>query len=162
MKGIIYIIIGIVIGLVESALRLRLFGLTVQINLVALVSLILILSGYKKKGISIYFAGALLMDVISPYRMGLYMLSAVLVVMLVDLMNTRSFDTRNTVVSFITLLILLILNNLFQLLFDPIFSLFIVSILLNATIGTIILYFIIRSNYNSSEIKVSENVFVRK
>lgn len=162
MNSIIILLLTVVIATIESIVRLN-FGIySIQISLVLILSSALYFANHKKNASIILLVGSIMLDIFSPYRFGLYLLFAVISLLLIKFINTKALDINHPVVNFGVYILLVSVYNIFQVASDPVISIYLAVILLNAIIGTIIsMIFINVLKKGDKKIEVSENVNIR-
>lgn len=162
MRNSIYIIIGIVSALIEAAVHFSLYGIGIEFAVVSIIGLSLYFAGNKIAGTYIMLSGAIVLDLFSPYRFGLFLVTTVIVLYLAQTLFARSIDPSNPIVTFFMMLGAFIILHLFEFLSDPIFTVLCATAILNALCATLVTTVWMRiPMIHDSTIGVSKDVRLR-
>lgn len=162
MNKIILILFVVILAIIESIIRINLGIYSIEASLILIFSTALYLSGMKKNSTLALIIGSIVLDFFSPYRFGLYLLFGLFTKILMKIFSSRSFDIHHPIVNFAIFIVLVFVYNIFQLASDPILSIFVVSIVLNALIGSIISFtFFHFFKKDQTKMEVSEHVDIR-
>lgn len=162
MRSSIYIIVGVLSALIETAVHISLYGIGVEFALVSIIGLSLFFAGNRTAGTYIILIGAFILDLFSPYRFGLFLLTSTVVLVCAQTVFARSIDPSNPIMTFCMMLGAFILLHFFEFLSDPLISVLIASALLNALCATVCTALWVRTPLlRDSSIIVSKNVHIR-
>jgi hypothetical protein len=163
MKYFIYSLIGLALGLLELSLSWHLGPFTIHIYAVLIGSLALILAREARFGSITLIAGTLTLDVFSPYRFGLFLLLAMIILYGLNLLLSRSFETTNPLIILGIFLVSLFLFQIIELVMGGQIISFLANDLINTFFGTAITYLVMRYVPSSKEaIRISDDVNFRR
>lgn len=162
MKQFGFIIVGIILALIEIAVHVSFYGIGVELAAVSLVAIALVIVGNYQMGATIMLTGACVLDIFSPYRFGIYLLSAVIALLIFKTLLTRLLDPYNPVLTWFIFLGSFIILHLFVFLGNPMITVLLATAVVNAFLGTIITAFMVRlPGTQDKPITVSKDVNFR-
>lgn len=162
MKQPLYFIAAFLLALIEINIKLKFYYSGVNLMAVTIIGFSLLFLNRNDIGLIILIAGSLVLDIFSPYRFGLYLMTTILSIYIVQRVQTKNNVLDSPVYLVVTSTVLLFITHIFELFANPIWGIFIVSLLLNSTIGLGVLYLLnIFISRQRETIKVSENVHLR-
>ena len=162
MRNSIYIFIGIVSALIESAVHISWYGIGIELAIVSLIGLSLYSAGNRTAGTYIILSGAIVLDLFSPYRFGLFLFTSVIVLASMQIIFVRTVETGNSIMTFIMMLGAFIVLHIFEFLSNPLFNVLFASAIINAITATILIAVCRRMPMvHDSSMVVSKNVHLR-
>lgn len=162
MKQLLYFIAAFLLALIEINIKLKFYYSGVNLMAVTIIGFSLLFLNRNDVGLIILIAGSLVLDIFSPYRFGLYLMTTILSVYIVRRVQTKNNVLDNPVYLIVMSTILLFITHIFELFANPIWGIFVASLLLNSIIGLGVLYLLnIFFSRQRETIKVSENVHLR-
>lgn len=162
MKQLFYFITALVLALIEINIKLKFYYSGVNLMAVSIIGFSLLFLNRNDIGLTILIVGSLTLDIFSPYRFGLYLMTTILSVYIVQRVQIKNNVLDSPVYLIVTSTVLLFITHISELFANPIWGVFIVSLLLNSTIGLGVLYLLnIFFSHQRKTIKVSENVHLR-
>ncbi|OIP06262.1 hypothetical protein COS66_03000 [Candidatus Berkelbacteria bacterium CG06_land_8_20_14_3_00_43_10] len=162
MRNSIYIIIGFVSALIEAAVHISLYGIGIEFAVVSIIGLSLFFAGNKSAGTYIMLAGAIVLDLFSPYRFGLFLTTTVIILYLAQTLFSRNIDPGNPVMTFFMMLGAFIFLHFFEFLGDPIITVLVATAVLNALCATACTLLWVRIPiFHDASIIVSKDVRIR-
>ena len=163
MKQIFYLIVALLLALIETNIKLKFYLLGINLMAISIVGFSFMLIKKNDIGLIILIAGSFMLDVFSPYRFGLYLLSTVLSIILLLKIQTKHNIIDNPIYLTLLSIFLYLFTHIFELFANPILGIFFVSIILNSFIGLGVIYLLnVFSSRQKETIKVSENVHLRQ
>lgn len=162
MRNSIYIIIGIIGALIETAVHFSFYGIGIELGVVFIIGSALYCAGNKNAGTYVLLSGACILDLFSPYRFGLFLVSTAGVLICLETLFSRIIDPGNPLITFFMMVGIFVFLHIFEFLGDPIVLVLIASACINALIATLttVVFIRIPTIYNSS-IVVSKDVRLR-
>jgi hypothetical protein len=162
MNKLLVIIAAIFLAILQLAGFITIFHINITFSFVTIIGLSFILSGHKDRGTIILLLGSLVLDIFSPFRPGLYLLMAVIILITIDYLVGRSFEFSNPLIMTIIALFSFILMGLIPFVYNLMIITYLVNILVNTFVTILISLFMdYFSAPNDSSLEIGENVGFR-
>lgn len=162
MKQILAIITAIVLAVFQIIFFFTIGQVNIQLSLVAIFGLAYFFAGHRNIALIVLLFGSFVLDMFSPYRPGIYLLSMVLLLIVIDYLVARSLEISNPVIMVGISLLSFIILGLIPFIIDQSWQTFLVNILVNAFItvlaGLVVAHTIINRD---NVVRIGEDVGFR-
>lgn len=162
MKQILAIITAIVLAVFQIIFFFTIGQVNIQLSLVAILGLAYFFAGHRNIALIVLLFGSFVLDMFSPYRPGIYLLSMVLLLIVIDYLVARSLEISNPVIMVGISLLSFIILGLIPFIIDQSWQTFLVNILVNAFItvlaGLVVAHTIINRD---NVVRIGEDVGFR-
>lgn len=162
MKQILAILAAIILAILQMVLFFTIGHINIQLSMVAIFGLAYFFSGHRNIALIILLGGSFILDMFSPYRPGIYLLSIVVVLSSVDYLVTRSLEISNPLIMLMISLLAFAILGLIPFIINQSWLIFLANILVN-TIITLIISLIFSHMFinRNSVVRISEDVSFR-